>query len=401
MTAALWMALIAMFVQQTFATVGKSAVQVIADDILPDLAIGPEYVGYFVAIGAATQVVTNIGCGDFIRRYGGLRVSQVGLFLMCLGMACGALGYTWPFVLTAVLTLVGTSVATPASSQILARYAPPRQAPLIFSIKQTAVPFGYVVTGLMMPWLVGLYGWQGALLALGLMCAALALILQPTRRELDDDREPGHRVNFRGFGRSVLEVWRIPALRRLAVAVFAFVGLQMTYVSYFVLYLTDVLDYSLTEAGWMFAAANFVGVPARVFWGVIAGRWASTSTVLAALSFAMGAASAGTALYTADWSQWAVLGVAAVFTATALGWHGVLLSEVARLSPPGQAGAMTGGVLAFSGFGQIVVPLVFSGVLATTGSYATGFLVAGAPPVLIGLMLLFTGNRRTPARRQS
>ena len=35
---------------------------------------------------------------------------------------------------------IGSSVSTPASSHLLARYSPPKYAPLIFSVKQTGVP---------------------------------------------------------------------------------------------------------------------------------------------------------------------------------------------------------------------------------------------------------------------
>ncbi|MGE4221471.1 MAG: MFS transporter, partial [Alphaproteobacteria bacterium] len=295
-------------------------------------------------------------------------------------------------VLTALLVSIGTSVATPASSQILARYSPPRYAPLVFSAKQTAVPFGLMLLGVMMPFFVVQFGWQGALLALGGICAVFALMLQPVREELDRDRDPAQRLSPRDFTSTFRSVVTTPALRRLALAMFAFVGLQSTYTTYFVLYLTEGLGYSLTEAGGMFAAATVLGMPARLLWGYVASGWLSARQVLAMLGVVMAAATAMTGFYTADWTHWQILGVAMVFTATGLGWHGVLLSEIARIAPPGQVGTMTGGVLAFSGFGQIVLPLVFSGILAAGGSYGLGFQVASVPPLLIAVMLALLGK---------
>ncbi|MEX2643928.1 MAG: MFS transporter [Acetobacterales bacterium] len=392
----LFLALLAMFFQQSFATTAKTVVPIVAPAALPDLGVSAAYVGIYVSMGAVVQIVSMMGCGNFIRRYGGLRISQAGLVLVLIGMACAASGHVWPFVLAAIFVVSGTSVATPASSQILSRYAPPRYAPLVFSAKQTAVPFGLVMGGVMIPAFVIWWGWQGALLAIGVLCAAFAVVLQPLRAEFDKDRDPNQPLSPKDFKSTFLGVMGHPALRRLAFAMFAFVGLQSTYTTYFVLTLTEGLGYSLTEAGGMFATATIVGMPARVVWGYVASRWMKPRHVLAALGLIMSAASAMTGLYGPDWTNLQILAVAALLTATALGWHGVLLAEIARLAPAGQVGTMTGGVLAFSGAGQAVMPLLFSALLAATGSYSYGFFVSAVPPLLLGLMLA-TVRSRPPA----
>ena len=86
-----------------------------------------------------------------------------------------------------------------------------------------------------------------------------------------------------------------------------------------------------------------------------------------------------------SWPYPLVTLVAALFSATAVSWHGVLLAEVARLSPPGRIGSTTGAVLAFGDAGALVLPLLFSGALTLTGSYAPGFLIGGALALVIGL----------------
>jgi len=52
---------------------------------------------------------------------------------------------------------------------------------------------------------------------------------------------------------------------------------------------------------------------------------------------------------------------------------------------------MTGGVLAFGSAGMMSFPLVFSAILAATGSFTIGFFIA-AVPALVAAILLF---RRT------
>ena len=380
-----------MFFQQSFTVLSQSVVPLIAPAALPSLGVPAAYVGVYVSIAAVMKTIVNIGCGNFIRRYGGLRISQAGLIFVLIGLGAAATGFIWAFLLTAVCIALGTAAGTPASSHILSRYAPPRWAPVVFSAKQTAVPVGLAFGGLAIPFLASTFGWQGALIAIGVMCALFALVLQPLRAELDRDRNPDQKLSFGDFKTTLLVVLRHRGLRRLAITMFAFVGLQTTYQTYMVLFLTKALDYSYAEAGGIFATAMAVAIPTRILWGYIASTWLGSSNVLGGLAVTMALASAVTGFYTPDWASWQILAVAIVVTSTALGWQGVLLSEIARLAPPGQVGPATGGVLSFSSVGQIVLPLVYSGILALTGSYGYGFMAVGIPALLVGAML-FTGG---------
>ncbi len=391
----LYLALTTMFLQQSFATTAKIVVPIVAAVAFPDLGVEAGYVGVFSGFYSFCQVIVVLFCGNLIRRYGGLRMSQVGLFSILFGMAAGASGYLWAFALTALLVSFGVSVSTPASSHILARYAPPRHAPLIFSAKQTAVPMGFMAAGLLVPYLTGIYGWQGALIGVGLLCAGFAILLEPTRRELDQDRDPTHPLSPRDIKGNILLSIRDPALRLLILVQAAFVGLTAVHTTYFVLFCTERLHYTLSEAGGLFATATLIGMPSRLLWGYVASSWLSPNTVLALLGFVMTAAISLTGLYSLDWPFWALLGVAIVVNMTAGGWQGVALSEVARLSPKGQVGAITGAVISLSCIGQVILPPVFAAVLLLTGSYALGFTLIAIPSSLVGILLL--ASRRKAA----
>jgi hypothetical protein len=85
--------------------------------------------------------------------------------------------------------------------------------------------------------------------------------------------------------------------------------------------------------------------------------------------------------------------VCALFGATAIGWNGVQLAEIARRSPSGQAGTVTGasGFITFAGV--VLGPPAFALLAATTGSYRVGFLAIGSASLLCGGRLL-TGRGR-------
>lgn len=380
-----------MFFQQTFTILSQSAIPLIAPIMLPDLGAPPEYLGIFVSIAAVMKAVVNVGCGNFIRRFGGIRISQASLVFVIIGMLCAASGFIWPFLITAVCIALGTAAGTPASSHILSRYAPPRWAPVVYSAKQTSVPVSMAFGGIAIPFLSAVIGWQGTLIAMAGLCLCFGLVLQPIRAELDKDRNPHQKLSFGDFKSTLTVVFAHRGLRRLAATMFAFVGLQVTYTTYIVLFLTDRLQFSYAEAGGFFATAVTAAIPVRILWGFVASSRVGPGRVLAGLAIMMAVTSFATAAYTPDWPAWAMLAVAIGVTSTAMGWQGVLFSEIARLAPSGQVSLATGGVLGFSAVGQTILPLVFSIVLGATGSYQYGFVAVAVPSLLIGVMLMAGG----------
>src|SRR5260221_9714305 len=90
-------ALGAMFVQQTFASVGKVLPAVLAPLVIAELHADPAWVGVYYGLSAAASLLAQMGCGSFIVRYGALRMSQVALVLLSGGMAVSAAGGAFPF----------------------------------------------------------------------------------------------------------------------------------------------------------------------------------------------------------------------------------------------------------------------------------------------------------------
>ena len=382
----LYLALCAMTVQQTFATVGRSTVPLIAPAILADLGADPALVGVYVAIGAVAGFLTTMGCGGLIVRYGALRMTQVGMLALAVGLAVPTLGWLPLFAVGAFVGGLGQAVSTPSSSHLLGRLSPPRLAPLVFSIKQTGVPAGLMVAGVLAPAVATDSGWQASMLVIAVLAFLTAVILQPVRTRFDIDRVPGTPLSPAAIRANIVAVLRDRALRALCVAMFSFVGLQTLFTGFFVLYLVRGLDLDLERAGQVFAMAVAVAVPARIGWGWLASRLVRPATLLPILGISMAGAAVLAASLQPGWPTWAITLVAMLFSVTAVSWHGVLLAEVARLSPPGRIGPTTGAVLAFGDAGALVMPLLFSAALTLTGSYGPGFLIGGGFALAVGLL---------------
>jgi MFS family permease len=390
--ALLLLALGAMFLQQTFASLGRSLPPVIAPAIIADLRLDPTWLGVYVAIAAFASLVFQLGCGSFIVRYGALRTSQAALAMLALGLVAASAGPLLLFAVSAIIGGGGAAVSTPASSHLLGRYSPPRYTPLVFSIKQTAVPAGLVLAGLLGPLLTAWSGWRGTLEIAAAACFAFAVMLEPLRKEFDSDRVPERSFRWSDFGTTLASVTRDRNLRALSLACFVFNGLQTVFTAYFVIYLTE-LGYSLAAAGSVFSAAMLVAVPGRILWGWLGSVRVAPRVVMGGLALGMAASSALTGFYGPQWPVLLVGLVAAGLSVTAMSWHGVLLAETARLAPEGSRGAATGGVLSFGQVGALLMPLVYALLLSVTGSHGAGFVVCGLPALLVGVVLLRPDGR--------
>jgi len=198
---------------------------------------------------------------------------------------------------------------------------------------------------------------------------------------------PSRRFRLADFRTTIASVVKTPDLRGLSFACFAFNGVQSVFTAYFVTYLVT-LGYELAAAGLLFSVVVAVAVPCRVLWGWVGSFHLAPRLVMAGLALGMAASVALTGLFTAAWPIVAMGLVGAVLSATAMSWHGILLSETARLAPAGSAGAVTGGVLSFGQIGALLGPFAFSLLLRLTGGYGSGWILCTIPALWVGIDLL-------------
>ncbi len=380
-------AVAAMFLQQTCGSVGRVLPAVLAPLIIVELHADPSWVGIYFGLVAIAALIGQLGSGGFIIRHGAIRMSQAALLSVGGGMAVAVVGGAKGFVLSALVGNGIAAVATPASSQLLGRWAVRRYAPFAFSVTQTAIPAGILLGGSLGPTLAQSLGWRGTMLVSAAACWCFALLLQPLHGRLDTDPSPNHPIHLSDFRTTITGVLAEPELRVLSFACFAFNGLQAVFIAYLVTYLV-ALGYDLVAAGALFSAVIALAIPCRILWGWVGSFYVAPRVVMSWLAFGMAASVAVTGAFTPAWSALAIGVVTGVLSATAMSWHGILLSESARLAPPGRAGAVTGGVLSFGQMGAFLCPSVFSLLLRITGGYAAGWAVCAIPAVLVGIDLL-------------
>ena len=355
-----------------------------------EVGVHASAVGIATALIYVSATVSALLSGRAIGRYGPMRMSQGSLALSGAGLGLMATANLFLVVLGALVIGFGYGQVTPSSSAILVERTPPHLRAFIFSLKQTGVPIGGALAGAMLPALIYSVGWQRAALLCAGICIAFALGLQPMRSRVDPrDRAPGDSP-----GGGLLEPLRLvlsqPRLREMGLASFTYSGMQMCLGSFLVVFLHDHARFGLSLAGAALSTAMVAGIGGRLFWGVVADNWVKPRLLLGLLGVGMALAAFAMAFVTGAWAVASVFLLSAVFGATAVGWNGVYLSEVAHIAPPGRAAAATGASLALTYAGVMVLPAMFWAIVAIGGSYAAAFIATGLLTLWRGCLLLRT-----------
>lgn len=365
---------------QSLAAMALLTLPVVAPAVADSLGISAAYVGLYIALAYAGAMASSLFSGGAVRRFGAIRASQIGLLLCAIGVAACAIESPAAMAVGAVLIGLGYGPITPASSHLLAITTPAHRMSLVFSIKQTGVPLGGVLAGVIVPSLADAIGWQWAFLvvaAASLLCAA---IIQPLCASLDADKDCKQRLSFgNGLAGPLKLVFSQRSLTVLAAVSFLFSITQLSLTTYLVTFLHEDLSMGLIVAGFTLAVAQAAGVAGRLVWGYIADKFLGPSKMLAVIAILIAVSAVATALLQYVDSPLLVIIVLSLFGSSAVGWNGVYLAEVARQAPAGQASVATGGTLAMTFLGVVVGPPLFGLIASIFGNYSLAYATLVIP----------------------
>jgi MFS family permease len=369
-----WLPLLATLFIQAMVAMALLTLPVMAPVAAKALEVSPALVGVYVAITYAGAMFASLTSGTTVSRLGPIRVSQLGLILCALGLCLCTVPWLPAIGLGALLIGLGYGPITPASSQILARTTPPAQMALVFSIKQTGVPVGAMMAGAIVPSLMLGIDWQWSLVVVAMACVVSAALSQPLREALDDLRQASLTFQMSTLTTPLRMVLGHRALSTMAACSFMFSMVQMSLTTYLVTYLHDDLAYGMVSAGLLLSVTQMGGIGGRIAWGLVADRWLGAQKTLALLAILMAISALATALLLPTLPLWGIWAILLVFGASAIGWNGVYLAEVARQAPEGKASVATGGTLTFTFLGVVIGPPLFGALSSAFGTYRAGFL---------------------------
>ena len=388
-----WWPLLSTLFIQAMTSMALLTLPVMAPLAAKALEVSPALVGLYIAICYGGALMSTLLAGAAVARLGAIRVSQLGLLICAMGLVLCSVPWLPAVFMGAVMIGWGYGPITPASSHLLARTTPPHQMSLVFSVKQTGVPLGGMMAGAIVPLLLLNMNWQASLVVVAASCGFCAVLAQPLRTELDADRKVGQPFRLGSFSQPIKLVLSHRALATMAGCSFVFSMVQVSLSTYLVTYLYDDLSYGLVGAGIALSFTQAGGVIGRVAWGYVADRWLGASHTLILLGIVMALSSFATVFLTATTPQIWVWIIVTIFGASAIGWNGVYLADVARQAPIGKASMATGGSLAFTYLGAVIGAPVFGALTSFFGTYRAGFLALMSVSVVCSIVLFLNQSR--------
>ncbi|MEQ8193102.1 MAG: MFS transporter [Rhodospirillales bacterium] len=387
-----WLVLLLTTLAQAVAAFALLTFPAIAPDVAERLHVPAAMIGYQIAITYFGAVATSVYCGPMIRRWGACRTTQLSMISIGAGALLASLGIISLLAAGSLMIGMGYGMTNPAASHLLVRFSGGRHRNLIFSFKQTGVPIGGAMAGLIAPPIVLAFGWQWAPVTVGLCCLATAVLLQPWRGPWDRDRDPRASLVARPQ-ESFLMIWRNRPLRMLAPSGFSFSVVQMCLVTFLVTFLVQEIGFTLLEAGLVLSLTQVSAIGCRLLWGWTADRLGDGLKMI----FILGMIMAGIALIVttidSGWPKSLIYAVFILYGGTAIAWNGVFLASVSDLTDPKHVGLVTGGIMAITFGGVLVGPAIFASLYPLIGSYGLTYGLLAFVGVSGGLSALY-------ARRQ-
>jgi predicted MFS family arabinose efflux permease len=384
--------LLVTFVPQCVVSMLSMTPPVMASHIALSLGLSPQIAGVYVGLVYAGAMVSSSFSASLITRLGPLRTSFACVVTGGAGLALLAVPHLAASLVATAIIGLSYGPLTPLSSHVLARYRSEAGMAFLVSVRQTSVPMGGVLAGLIAPPLVLGLGWNAACLSTGVATAALGAFVWITasvvRNELPDKPH--------GHGESLFEpvrfIFRRPGLASLATSSVLYSAMQLVLSSFLVVYLTSAAGLDIVVAGALLSASQLAGVAGRLGWGFLADRVTAPRLLLLGIALLMAAAAGLMSLFTAAWPLGAIAAVVILLGATASGWNGVFLAQIIRDVRPAEVGLATAGSMMFAYMGTVLGPSLFGGLASAVG-FSKAYLVMGAVVLLGGMLGTFERAR--------
>lgn len=381
-----WMVVTVATIAQMIVAMSNILLPTIAPKLAEALDVSPVLIGYQVSLtfGVAT-LATMIG-GSVVLRHGAARATQLSILCCGVGMILFAVPDVAAIAIGSAAIGMGMGMINPAAAHMLVTYTPPERRNINFSIKQTGVPVGGVITALTAPGIAVHFGYRWSLVLVGVLIAALLLLIQRYRAQWDGDQRGDGGGEKAAFG-GVPLVWKRRSLRWVSLVAMIFSGIQRIVLSFTVIYLVAEGGLGLVEAGVLLSVVQVGGSASRICWGWMADRLGSSLTVLMIICVVTLTSTLVLVYFDPGWNRLLIYLLFFVIGATAVGWNGVFHAEAARLSPPGMASVVAAGTTFFVFAGVLIGPAAFAAVYGGIGSYSRTFLMVPAIS-MVALLLL-------------
>lgn len=319
-----------------------------------------------IYIGAAAS---SISAGRLTDSLGSGPVLAMSMLALALGSAISATA-PLPALFFAGLVVAGLGYgAVNPPTNVLANPTSGRQRGLSMSIKQSGIPLGGILAGVVIPGIAMTLGWRWSMLIPIVVCTVLALVSVRVRSGGSQDVEEG------GASTAPIRI-RLPHAYGFG---FLMAGIQVAVFIFLAVYLVDARGFEATRAGSALALLLVGGLVGRPVWGWISDRLYHDRVRVLQLTALLSATFLVTLPLVDDRVLFAILlgiGLCSV------GWNGVYLAMITEAVPPAIIGSTTGIALLLVHLGAVVLPPIVGLIVATAGNWTISWSLCAAVSLL-------------------
>ncbi len=341
---------------------GKAAatLPLIRDEFGSGLTVLATYVALISIVAASV----GLGFGSITRRLGARRAGLIGLGLVAIGSALGAMATTVPFLLgTRMIEALGFALTVTAMPAIIQPATKPQDRLIALGIWAAWLPAGIaLMMAISFFWLTPL-GWRGLFWVTAILPAIAALILiavAPADIHARGVKPPPIRTIFR---RDVL----------LTTAVFvAFSSSNLIVLAFLPTILVDVFGMAANEA----AAVSFLGAIALISTNILAGWMLKRGFGRRALYLVgfIGMMGFAAILFGPQFGETARVAAAIAFSFCAGVPPAIVWASIPVLArAPSEVPILSGLFFQGAGLGQIIGPMLAGWMVDTGGGWSMAF----------------------------
>lgn len=216
-------------------------------------------------------------------RWGARSTIIGGLLLVMLGFIGVALAHAYPLIAVLMFALgVGTAYCFAPMLSLLVTWYPERRG-LMIGYMTAGIGAGLFLVGMLIPWLMGVFGTLGWRVSWGLFAvvAAVAALLVLLGARNPPGTGAGARQTQPGAER--WRIYRHPRVLTVAV-VYGIIGLSYIAQAIFMISFAEASGIARTTAGSLLSMSGLLSVITGPMWGAVSDRWGRGNTLLLTLS---------------------------------------------------------------------------------------------------------------------
>ena len=339
-----------------------------ATAIAGDLTVSATYIGYQISVAYFAATLCTLFSGGLTRRLGAVSCLAVAMAFVSVGAVVTTFWQLVGMFAGSIIMGIGFGLIPASASQVLIAVSEKKNRALIFSIKQSGIPVGGMMSALTTPLFIEWWDWRAAGYAVCLSSFLIFVFLFVNRRRWiieDRDRDP---IPLNPL-LPILAVRGSRSLVLLAYMAACYVGVQIIWLTFLSPFFVEDLDISLLEAGYLLAVIQVTGIFGRIAWGWLSDRSQDNFTVMIILGWVM-ALCCGSAYFLSGNTPFSVMALLCFFIGfSAVSWNGVFHAALIEVSTPGETVQAIAGMAFYVYIAMFVWPAFFAFLIEKSGSY--------------------------------